>query len=364
MTELRRTSAWPAAVAVPRPPLWILGWWLVGRIVVIASAFAVRPTLWTLSRWDGFWYLRVARSGYLLVPGRESNPAFFPLYPIVLRAVHGLGASWEVAGPLVSNLAFLAGLVLFHALSREVMGDEIARRATTYLAIFPLAYVFSMTYPESLALVFIAGAPLAALRRHWWLAAVCAACAVLARPEAIFLALPLAGIAWNQRRELGVWNRGVAIAATLAPFAALSAFSLYLATTLNEPLAWLKAERAWGRSFHVTGFFRALAHLPSALFDGGWGARNAIFFLFYIALFVIGWRVGVPRLWIAAGAGAVILPVFSGMFTSDARFGLLAPAVFWALAAVTRNAWAHRAVVAVSLALLVLWTVSLPYVVP
>ena len=364
MTEIARTSAGPRGLSVPRPPTWILGWWLVGRVVVLASALAARPTLWTLSRWDGIWYLRVARGGYLLVPGRPSDTAFFPLYPVALRALHHLGLGWGAVGPVVSNAAFLLGLVLFHMLSREVMGEEIARRATTYLAIFPLAYVFSMTYPESLALVFIAGAPLAAMRRHWWLAAACAACAALTRPEAIFLALPLGGIAWSQRRELGVWSRGAAVAATLAPLAALAAFSLYLGTVLNDPFAWMEAQRAWGRSFYATGLFHAIAHLPSAVFSGGWGARDAVFFLLYLGLMAVAWRARVPKLWIAAGAGAVILPVFSGEFTSDARFGLLAPAVFWALAAVTGNSRARRAVIAVSLSLLVLWTVALPYVVP
>jgi hypothetical protein len=84
----------------------------------------------------------------------------------------------------------------------------------------------------------------------------------------------------------------------------------------------------------------------------------------YLVLMAVAWRVGVPKLWIAAGAGAVVLPVFSGEFTSDARFGLLAPAVFWALGSVTRNPWARRAVIAVSFSLLVLWTFSLPHVVP
>jgi hypothetical protein len=364
VTEVARTYEEPRTFSIPRPPVWILGWWLAGRVVVLTAAFAVRPTLWTLSRWDSPWYLRVARGGYLLVPGRQSDPAFFPLYPIVLRALHGVGFSWEVAGPLVSNAAFLLALVLFHALSREVMGEEIARRATTYLAIFPLAYVFSMTYPESLALVFIAGAPLAAMRRHWWLAAVCAACAVLTRPEAIFLALPLAGIAWSQRRELGVWTRGAAITAMLAPFAAFAAFPLYLATVLNDPLAWTTAESSWSRNFSVTGLFHALANLPAALSLGGWGPRNAIYFLLYAALIVVAWRARVPKLWIAAAAAVVILPVFSGQFTSVERFGLLAPALFWALASLTRRPWAHHAVIAGSLSLLVLGTLSLPHVVP
>ena len=115
-----------------------------------------------------------------------------------------------MAGPLLSNLALLLGLGLFYALTREIFSEPLARRSTIYLAIFPLSYVFSMAYPESVELVLLTAAVLAALRRHWWLAAVCAGAAALARPEGLFLALPLAGIAWAQRRSLSPASRGAA----------------------------------------------------------------------------------------------------------------------------------------------------------
>src|SRR5436853_5304902 len=53
--------------------------------------------------------------------------------------------------------------------------SSMARRATAYLAVFPFGYAFSMVYPESIVLAFIALAALAARRRRWGLAAVCAA---------------------------------------------------------------------------------------------------------------------------------------------------------------------------------------------
>ncbi|HLX32262.1 MAG TPA: hypothetical protein VKR79_05765 [Gaiellaceae bacterium] len=331
---------------------------------MLGAAFAVRPSIWTLDRWDGRWYRMVARGGYLLVPGRQSDPAFFPLYPILLRAVHALGIGWGIAGPLISDLALLLGLVLFHALSRQLLGEEIARRATTYLAIFPLAYVFSMSYPESVVLALLAAAPLAALRRRWWLATACAALAALARPEALFLALPLAGIAWRQRQSLGTWQRGAACAAVLAPLAALAAYPLYLDTVLHDPLAWQQAEHGWGRHFSATGIVSAFTRLPGAFGYSPWIVRDVVFFFLYLGLLYAAWRVGTPRLWLAAAAGVVILPVFSGAFDSIGRFGLLAPPLFWGLASLTRTSRSERIVTAVSLVLLVLGTLSLAYVFP
>jgi Gpi18-like mannosyltransferase len=333
-------------------------------LVAIATALAIKPTVWTLDRWDGRWYQLVARDGYLLVPGRQSDPAFFPLYPILLRGVHAAGVGWGVAGPLLSNLALLLGLGLFYALTREVFSEPLARRATTYLAIFPLSYVFSMAYPESVVLVLLAAAPLAALRHRWWLAASCAGAAALARPEGLFLVLPLASIAWQQRRTMNPARRGPALAAVLAPPAALVSYPLYLGNALHDPLAWSRAEHAWGRKFALTGAFRAFEHLPSAVGHTPWIVRDVVCFFVYVGLLYAAWRVGVPRAWLAAGAGIVIFPVFTGAFDSIGRFGLLAPPLFWGLASLTKDARSEQVVRAASLVLLVLATASLAYVFP
>lgn len=346
------------------PPRWLIGWWAAGRLTVVATAFAIRPTVWTLDRWDGRWYEMVARDGYLLLPGRQSDPAFFPLYPILLRVVHGLGISWGIAGPLLSNIAFLAGLGLFFVLTRELFGEPLARRATTYLAIFPLSYVFSMAYPESVVLVLLTAAPLAALRRRWWLAACCAGAAALARPEGLFLAFPLAGIAWQQRHTLTPARRGAALAAVFAPLAALVSYSLYLDSVLHDPFAWSRAEHAWGRRFRLFGAFRAFEHLPSALGHTPWLVRDVVCFFLYLGLLYAAWRAGLPVVWLAAGAAVVILPIFTGAFDSIGRFGLLAPPLFWGLAGLTRNPRTDRLVRAGSVVLLVLATVSLVYVFP
>jgi hypothetical protein len=354
----------PRGLTLAPPPRWLVGWWAVGRLVAIATALAVKPTVWTLDRWDGRWYRMVARGGYLLVPGRQSDPAFFPLYPILLRIVHGAGVGWGVAGPLVSNLALLLGLGLFFALTRELFGTRLARRSTIYLAIFPLSYVFSMSYPESVVLVLLTAAPLAALRRRWWLATVCAGAAALARPEGLFLVFPLADIAWRQRPTLSTAQRGAALAAVLAPVAALMSYSLYLDTILHDPLAWSQAERAWGRQFRISGALRAFGHLPAAVGHIPWLMRDVVCFFLYLVLLYAARRMGTPAAWLAAGTAIVVLPIFTGAFDSIGRFGLLAPPLFWGLAGLTKDARSERLVRCLSLVLLVGATASLAYVFP
>lgn len=68
----------------------------------------VYPLVNIWSRWDAGWYQHIAKHGYQFIPGRESNAAFFPIYPMLMRAAHLLIAherdlSWFIAGMIVSN---------------------------------------------------------------------------------------------------------------------------------------------------------------------------------------------------------------------------------------------------------------------
>jgi hypothetical protein len=367
------------AVAWARRHAWIAVWWAGSRAFVLALALLVHATgrpagylrselaahpLGLLDSWDGRWYGMVAAHGYLLVNGRQSDPAFFPLFPLLLRAGHTFGIGYSTAGVLIANLALLGALAAFYALTKEVLGESVARRATIYVAIFPLGYVFSMAYPESVVLMLVALAGLAALRGRWLLAAVCAGGAALARPEGIFVALPLLAIAWQTRRDSTPLRRGLALGAVLAPAAALASYPFYLNRVLDDPLAWTQAEHAWGRHFTPLGFVHAFTTLPSQIAQNAWVIRDVAFLFVYLALLVAARRAGTPWPWIAAALAIVVLPVFSGSFTSIGRFGLLAPPFFWGLATLGRNRRADLAIRAVSIALLAAATVTVPYVFP
>jgi hypothetical protein len=346
---------------------WIVAWWVAGRVLVFSTAAVVGTfgprgfaghaerthPLGVLAAWDGRWYRTVAENGYLLEPGRQSDPAFFPLFPLLVRAGHAVGLGYSAAGILISNLAFLVALFLFEALTRELLGAEIATRATSLLAVFPLAFVFSLAYPESLVLALMTGAALAAYRGRWWIAAAALAAATLTRPEAVFVSLALLPLAWRARS-------GIALGAILAPLAAVGSFALYLGLTLHDPFAWTDAERAWGRRFEPLGLVRAVDHVPREFAANGAVVRDIVCFAAYLVFLAIAYRRGVPRLWVLGGVLVVVLPTFSGSFYSIGRFGMLAPAVVWGAALCLRS----RAVYAASAALMVAGVATLPLFFP
>lgn len=353
---------------------WIAGWWIAGRAVIVAAAVVAQrygPTGWItpaqhahklglLQTWDGRWYRMVASSGYLLVPGRQSDPAFFPLYPVLLRAGHELGLGYTTSGLVLANAGFLVALVAFYALTHTLFEESMARRSTAYLAVFPFGFAFSMMYPESIVLALIALAALAAIRGRWGWAGACAAGAALARPEGLFVALPLAVLAWQQRHALSPRARGLALGAVLAPFAAIGSFSLYLWRVLGDPMAWSQAQRAWGREFSPFGFVHAIDGLGRAFGHDAWVTRDVVAVVVYLGLLAAAARAGVSWPWVVSGLAVVVLPLFSGSFDSVDRFGLLAPAVFWGLAALGRDPRVHRLILGVSVPLLAAAIVVLP----
>ena len=219
-------------------------------------------------RWDAGWYLDIAVHGYRWSPAAEGqqNVAFFPAYPALMslgaalvnagNEPEGLGVRlsyeryyvWHLAAGLVVALAaFLWGLAYVYRLAREDLDDRSATRAVLLLCAFPFAVFYGAPYSESLFLLVTVAAFFHARRGEWGAACVWGALAGLTRPNGFVLCIPLALLALQARaRSPRAWL------AVAAPLGGLAAFSLYLLAHTGNPLAWLDAHAAWGRSISVT----------------------------------------------------------------------------------------------------------------
>src|SRR3954462_12767766 len=129
-----------------------------------------------LARWDAVWYLEIASSGY---GGEQHRAAFFPLYPLLVRAVGELGGGSPgallIASYLVALAAFLGALVLLHRLVTLELGRPLAGPTLLLLAFFPAALYFGAPYSESVFLLASVGAFYAARTGSWAWAGLAAA---------------------------------------------------------------------------------------------------------------------------------------------------------------------------------------------
>lgn len=183
--------------------------------------------------WDSVWFLEIARGGY----DRPEDAAFFPLYPLLLRAT----GSSVAGGVLVSLACFAAALWLLHALVALDFGARVARLTVLLVAVFPAAAFFGAVYSEALFLLLSVAALYAARTDRWALAGVAGALAAGTRSAGLVLLVPLALLWWSGERRArdGLWL-------ALVPLG-LVVFCAYLALDGGDGLAPLRAQESWGR---------------------------------------------------------------------------------------------------------------------
>jgi Mannosyltransferase (PIG-V) len=188
------------------------------------------------ARWDSVWYLAVAHTGYGADPAR---PAFFPLYPLVLRAL----GSDIVAGILVSIACFAIASLLLHRLVALELGPEAAGPAVLTLALFPGSLYLSMVYSEALFLALSVGAVYAARTGRWAWAGALGALGAATRSAGVLLLVPLVLLWWTHSRRArdGAWL-------ALVPLG-LAAFCGGMALAGHPALAPLHAQVRWFRVF-------------------------------------------------------------------------------------------------------------------
>jgi hypothetical protein len=214
------------------------------------------PLLAPLARWDAVWYLRVADSGYA---ESEARAAFFPLYPLLVRALATpFGASPAallIAAYVVALAAFLAALTLLYRLVSLELGRPLAQPALLLLAVFPAALYFGAPYAESVFLALSVGAFYAARTGRWAWAGACAGAAAATRNSGVLLMLPLLLVWWSSPER----HPRDAAWVLLAPLG-LAAYALFLGVAEGDALRFLHAHEAWYRelSWPLAGAWEGL----------------------------------------------------------------------------------------------------------
>jgi hypothetical protein len=307
------------------------------------SAGRVLPELSRLAMVGDAWFYRwIAISGYesKTPDGAPKNTwAFFPLYPLLIRALGGGGSRFPIIAMIVSNAALLFALLAVAAAGRTLgLSDEEAERAAWYIALFPTSYFFSLPMTESVFLLLSAGAFLAAARERWWASGIAAGLASATRVIGIcllpaLLLLPYQRSARLTRRHLWL---------LLVPMG-IAAFVAFLYVRVGDPLAFVHAQTLWGRGSSPA---IDLSRLPKGfVVSKPWNfvALNVAAGLLMIAA---GVSFLIRRQWSFAAYTllSVAVPLSSGSVQSLARYALADFPMFYWLAIVCRTSARDRAV--------------------
>lgn len=229
-----------AALPLVPTPVSVPGWPAEG----VSPGWHNLFTVW--ERQDALWYLRIADQGYAT---DDASAAFFPLFPVVVRAVSFLlGGHPLAAGLLVSNAAFLGALIVLWDLTRSELSEEVARRAVLYAAVFPTAFFFVAPYSESLFLLLVVTSFWAARRGRCEMAGLAGVLAALTRNLGVLLVLPLAFEAVHQSLSSQPRRWQVRrLAWAFAPVAGTVAYLGYWGARTGDWLAPLHQQVNWQR---------------------------------------------------------------------------------------------------------------------
>jgi hypothetical protein len=338
------------------PPQWALarGW-----------QFSPYHLLDMWGRWDSGWYLDIVRHGYIIPPDymqQQSNVAFFPLYPMLIRfLLWPIPASWQtdgvllLAGFVVSNVCLLAALILIYFFVQEMTQDSgVVQRTILYLLLFPTAFYLSCVYTESTFLLLSVAALYAAQRRQWLWAALAAALLSITRAQGILMG-PI--LLWAYMSAAGWRLRNV------------RADVLWLLLTplpLLLHLAWLWQRTGdWLTAFHAHhAFYRGFGWPWTSLLTPAYPNQfltpleQGFIVLFLVLALVACWRLPTAAygLWVLA----VIMPaLFTGTTNSSLRFLLTAMPAFIVLGLWGKNTFLDRLLqtlfFAIQIVLMVAW---------
>lgn len=255
-----------------------------------------------LVRWDANFYVSLTRDGYPpWHPGANHHLAFFPLYPLLLRATR---LDVFQAAFLVSNAcALLAALLIARLLPRRADG----LRAAVLFLCSPGAHFFTYPYSEALFAAALA-ASLLALRSERFLAAgLAGAVASATRSPGV-----AAAVALVTQAAVAVRGRWRALAGAALALGGIGAFMWWCRTAQGDALAFVHLQSFHGRKLSLLGPFRAFL-----AFDNDPDYYVVSIAALYVAARLI--RRAPAWQWVTA-AFLVLLPLATGTLAAMIRY--------------------------------------------
>jgi hypothetical protein len=302
------------------------------------------------ARFDSGWYHGIASQGYQYRGIGRNNLAFFPMYPLLMRAggwaLGGRQQDFYFAGIVISWLAFAAAMTVLYRLALLDLPRSAALRAVCYAAVFPFSFFFGMVYSESLYLLGLVTAAYA-LRTSRWVTGAAAGAAMTATRVTGVMAVP--GLAWLALRA-GANDRSrqkKAVAAVAAAFVGIAAFSAFNYAISPSAFTWYDSITFW--NYHpggnplgpFLGLTRALLTRPYQFLTtermAPYDTLNASAAIVALALVPLIWKrfnFGYALIVLAA----ILLPLSSGQFEGLGRYTSVQFPIFLALASFRSNA--------------------------
>lgn len=304
-----------ALLVATRVALTVVGLVAIALLPMSGRHLDLIPQLPLLDMWaqyDAQHYVDIAVRGYDAPSVTESNIAFFPLYPLLIRvALVALGRvdmeTGEIVGLVTSNVALFIALLYLSALVARDFSLSLARRVVLYLLVFPTTLFLSSVYAEAVFLAAAVASLYHARAGEWGRSGIAGALAALARPFGVLLVVPIGIELYRQRAGVRAWL------ALVGPPVGLALFIGYLWWLFDDPLAYFHAGASWGRGVHLPwDVLLAYARGPIVMFDWPYSWLDLVSMVAMVAILVAGVRL-VPASYSSFSAAGLLFAMSTGV---------------------------------------------------
>jgi Gpi18-like mannosyltransferase len=289
-----------------------------------------------LGNWDTSHYMSIATSGY----EKATDPAFFPLYPLLISIVSKVVGSPLTAGLLISWVSLIGAVYYYIKIInvwwRPKNGEHI--QAALLFVFFPTAMFMLGAYTEALFVFLSLGAIYHAATNRFILSSLFLIGATGTRVTGVFTLALVLLIMIEKRQKLFSLFKTAAIG-----ISGLAAYCIYLYLQYGNFFEFLVAQRYWNR--FQGDYVATLAHSVNLLNIGFvalilgtityWLLKKRMSFAIYTALFLI-------------------IPFGTGSFETFNRYVLVAFPVMWMLYDITQSRPTLR--MAILCGSVILWT--------
>ena len=236
--------------------LWLLGVWLLSRVLTQLFALVAARGEWMLpypgfplrfdfwgvwARFDSTPYLEIIENGYH--PGYLGPGGWFPGYPYLVKVLC-MSVSPVACGVMVSNLCLLGAL--WFLLRLAALDNVDGRGAVLLLLCFPSAFILTAVYSESLFLLCACAALYYARSDRPWAACLWATAASLTRLAGLSLVPALAWEFWRRRMAVEAHFTGL-----LLPLLGVLGFFLYLQQTTGNFFEYFHVQHTFSQILSV-----------------------------------------------------------------------------------------------------------------
>lgn len=281
-------------------------------------------------RWDSFWYTSISRHGYSFSEEKNSSIAFFPLYPMIIKAAYSVSRIHEDRISFGLNIIFsyLAVLYLYRLVKIDYSEKTSVTAASVFL-FFPPAYFFLSGYPDVLFALMAILSLYFAREKKWGKAGIAAGLLAITKPYGLFM-LPVLGVEylWSNNWDIKIFLKKSNWLPLLLPLASFGGFVLFNYLKFGTSIAFLEAQQTWGRSL-ANPLAALISEAKHYLFSGHILNGSNFPYLIYLASFIfsavaftLSWR-KVRKSYLLFPALLLLSALLTGTLTSWGRYMLL-----------------------------------------